>query len=303
MVAMHVLRAVIEGGHDVVGVVTQHEKNTKSIANGKESEVKKFAVENSITCLQPISLSSPEIRQSIEKLGGEIAVVAAYGNIIPQAILDIWEKGCVCVHPSLLPKNRGASPVQETILKGDSLTGTTIFLTEKKMDAGPVLSQNQLTICENETGESLLESLFLLGGQMICPTIEAYESGTLIPVPQDHSVATFTRLLKKANGEINWNEEAEVISRKVRAYIPWPGTFTFWNGKRLAIMGSKPISYQGDYIPGTVINFDDKTNMIIIAAGKSTLGISQLQLEGKRAIIATEFLGGYPSFVGANLPS
>ena len=303
VVAIHILMALTEGGHDVVGIVTQPASTTTGAGKGKDRKLFQFAVENGIPCLQPESLSAPEIRPRIEKLRGEIAVVAAYGNIIPKNILEIWEKGCICVHPSLLPKNRGASPVQETILKGDTLTGTTIFSTVEKMDAGPVLSQEQIVLSENETGESLLERLFLLGGEMICPTLKSYDNGTLTPIPQDHSEATFTSLLKKEDGEINWNEASDIISRRVRAYVPWPGTFTFWNGKRLAIISTKLINYDGDYIPGRVIDFDDKTKTIIIATGKSKLGISRLQLEGKRVITAAEFLRGYPSFIGANLPS
>ena len=302
-VATHVLRALAEGGHDIVGIITQSGKNTNITGKNKESQIQAFATQNHIPCLQPASLSSTETRQSIQDLGGEIAVVAAYGKIIPKAILEIWEKGCVCVHPSLLPKNRGASPVQETILKGETMTGTTIFLTDERMDAGPVLSQNQLLMSENDTGESLLEKLFLLGSQMICPTVESYANGSLIPVPQVHSEATFTRLLKKTDGEINWKEEPEAICRRVRAYVPWPGTFTFWNGKRLSVIGSTPINYHGDSIPGKVINFDDKTKTLVIAAGKSKLGISHLQMEGKRPITAAEFFRGYPSFLDATLPS
>jgi len=302
-VATYVLRALAEGGHNIVGIITQPGKNTNNKGKNTESPVQRFAVQNRIPCLQPASLSSKEITQNIKDLGGEIAVVAAYGKIIPKEILDIWEKGCVCVHPSLLPKNRGASPVQETILKGETLTGTTVFLTNEAMDAGPVLSQNQLQVSENDTGESLQEKLFLLGGRMICSILESYANDTLVPVPQIHSDATFTRLLKKADGEIDWEEEPEAICRRVRAYAPWPGTFTFWNGKRISIIGSMPISDPDDSVPGKVINFDDKTKMLIIAAGKSKLGISHLQIEGKRQITAAEFLRGYPSFLGALLPS
>ena len=302
-VAIHVLRALAEGGHNIAGIITQPGKNTNNTRKNEESQIQTFATQNRIPCLRPASLSSTVTRQSIQDLGGEIAVVAAYGKIIPKTILDIWEKGCVCIHPSLLPKHRGASPVQETILKGETLTGTTVFLTNERMDAGPVLSQNQFLMSEKDTGESLLEKLFLLGGQMICPALESYANGTLVPVPQVHSDATFTRLLKKTDGEINWKEEPEAICRRVRAYIPWPGTFTFWNGKRLSIMGAMPINHPSDSIPGKIINFDDKTKMLIIAAGKSKLGISHLKIEGKREITAAEFLRGYPSFLGDILPS
>ena len=138
---------------------------------------------------------------------------------------------------------------------------------------------------------------------MICPAIDSYVNCSLRPVQQDHSQATFTKLLKKKDGEINWLEEAELISRKNRAYVPWPGIFTFWKGKRLTIISARAIGAGNDHIPGQVVELDLATNHIMVATGNGMLAIDQLQLEGKRCIASAQFLRGYPSFIGTKLPS
>ena len=298
-----VLKQVIEAGHDVVGIVTQKDKSLKPLRTSKEDNVSRYASRNDIEKLQPESLNVPEVKKTIADLGGDIAVVAAYGKIIPKSILGLWEKGCFCIHPSLLPRYRGASPIQEAILQGDEVTGTSIFLVEEKMDAGPILAQKRLTVAETDTTVDLLEKLFYLGAEMVGPAIDSYISSSLLPVPQDHSQATFTKLLKKNDGAINWLEAAELISRKNRAYIPWPGIFTFWKGKRLNIISTRATGADSDHMPGQVMGLDPATNQIMVSTGNGVLAVDQLQLEGKRCVAAPQFLRGYPSFGGTTLPS
>ncbi|MEA3272416.1 MAG: methionyl-tRNA formyltransferase [Patescibacteria group bacterium] len=187
----------------------------------------------------------------------DIAVVAAYGHIIPKKILEIPKFGFLNIHPSLLPKYRGPSPIQNAILNGDKETGVSIMLLDKKMDSGPILAQKKVKINENETYETLRNRLAEIGAKLLIKTLLDYVSGKIKPKPQNHKKATYTKLLKREDGKIDWSKPAEEIERMVRAYHPWPGTWTELNGKRLKII------------------------------------LNRVQLEGKKEMSLDEFLRGY----------
>ena len=205
------------------------------------------------------------------KIRPNLIIVAAYGQILPKKILKIPKYGCLNVHPSLLPKYRGASPIQYAILNGDKKTGVTIMLMDEKMDHGPILNQQKRKINSKITYEELLKELANLGAKLLIGTIPKWIQGKIKPKPQDHSKATYTKILKKEDGKIDWTKKPEEIERQIRAFNPWPGTYTIYNKKRLKIL---------------------KTEIL-----KGRLIIKEVQLEGKRQMNFKDFLNGHPDFL------
>ena len=204
-----------------------------------DTDKKRFAEEYGIEVRQPSSLRSEAECARLESLSPEVVVVAAYGLFLPPEALEIPPLGCLNIHPSLLPRYRGPSPVVSAIINGDDETGVTVMKLDEGMDSGPLLAQARVPIAERETGPDLTRRLFDLGGSLLAKTLPGWASGSIRATPQDESQATFTTLVKKEDGEIDWTDDAERIARMVRAYEPWPGTFTHWDGKLLKILDAK----------------------------------------------------------------
>jgi len=226
-------------------------------------------------------------------------VVAAYGQILPEEVLAIPPFGCVNVHPSLLPRHRGPAPIQAAILAGDEYTGVSIMLMDKGVDSGPILSQRRVAIDPEDTAESLTRKLAEVGAQLLEETLPLWLSRSITPRPQQGD-ATYTRLLSKEEGEIDWRLPAPEIWRRVRAFQPWPGCYTRWQGKMLKVLEVLPLP-GGQAQPGLVIPLG--AGQIGIQTGDGVLRLLRVQLEGRRAMTAEEFVRGQRGLIGALLPS
>jgi methionyl-tRNA formyltransferase len=300
--AVPALEGLIKCGYQIAGVYTNPDK---AKGRGQElsiSAVKKVALENSLRIFQPATLKAPGEAQTLASMAPDLVVVAAYGQILPLEILKIPRYGCLNVHPSLLPKYRGPSPVSAAILAGDDITGVTIMLMDEGMDTGPVLAQEQVAILSEDTTGSLTQRLSKIGADLLLKTLKKWTEGAIKPVAQDNSEASYSKVLKKEDGEIDWTLSAEKIGRQVRAFQPWPGCYTYWKGKRLKVIRVTPVLDIKAGQPGRVreIQRDDGIKLGV-DTGMGVVILETLQLEGKKAMAAQEFARGQRDFIGAVL--
>lgn len=298
-----VLDATLTLGHEVVGVYTQPDKNAGRGRSALPTPVKSFAMSRGLQVFQPASFRDVEAQQELARLEPDLVVVAAYGKLLPPEVLGLPPHGCLNIHPSLLPRFRGPSPVASAILEKEEPTGATIMLLDEGMDTGPVLAARELWgWTGSTTAQQLTEKLFEMGADMMAEVLPGWLEGTISPQAQDHARATTTRKLEKADGEADWTLTAWELERRCRAFSPWPGLYTTWDGRLLKVPSASVVEGStGAGQPGTVVS--DHGFAIGVATGDGVLALSSLQLEGKRAISAGEFLRGYPEFVGATLPS
>jgi methionyl-tRNA formyltransferase len=226
-------------------------------------------------------------------------VVAAYGLILPQAVLDLAPHGCLNVHASLLPQWRGAAPITAAILAGDAQTGVTIMRMDAGMDTGDILAQRAEPIHADDTTGTLSARLAEIGAELLIEVLPRWLAGEIKPKSQDHDRATYCRLLSREDGRIDWTQPAQVIARQVRAYDPWPGTFTTWDGRRLKVLRASPrLDWTGDASPGQVVTVGGEPGVV---TGAGVLLLREVQLEGKRAMDVRTFLAGYRGFIGSRL--
>jgi methionyl-tRNA formyltransferase len=318
--AVPALEALIKGappgrllpeGYDIVTVITRPDK---PVGRGQSiifSPVKKAALAHGIPVWQPGSFKRPENREALAAYHADLYIVAAFGQILPQEVLDLPRYGTLNIHASLLPKYRGVSPISAAILHGDTEAGVTIMLIDAGIDTGPMLLKRSIQLSEDETTGSLTGKLADLGAQALLEVLPLWVSGNITPVPQDQQAASYTRMLHKEDGAINWHEPAFVLARKIRAYTPWPGAYTHWRGKLLKIHSAHTLhtpphttstATAASTIPGTVTLLQDAgRKSLAVTTGADLLAIKQLQLEGKKVMSAEEFLRGYPQIVGDNL--
>ncbi len=300
--AVPVLDALLDGGHDVVGVYTQPDRGAGRGRPVVPSPVKSRALERGLTVFQPASLRrDAAARAQMAELKPDVIVVAAYGLFLPAETLELPPLGCLNVHPSLLPRHRGPSPVPSAILAGDQDTGVTLIRLDHGMDSGPIIAQQSTPVEEAETAGALTDRLFRVGADLLLETLPGWASGEVRPRPQDESRATVSRLLKREDGEIDWSRPAIEIWRQVRAMQPWPGTFTTWKGRSLKIIEARPTdaAVTAGRAPGLVVASDGSS--IGVATADGVLKIERLQMEGRRPVAADEFLRGYHDFLGAQL--
>jgi methionyl-tRNA formyltransferase len=302
-VALPVLDALSNEGYQIVGVYTRRDRRAGRGRQMAESPVKTLALELGIPVFQPASLRSDEAALAkLIELNPDIIVVAAYGLFLPSEFLELPSLGCLNIHPSLLPRHRGPSPVATAILEGDAETGVSLMKLDEGMDSGPILAQRRSPIGEDENTESLTSRLFEMGAQLLIETLPDWADNKINAVPQDDSRVTVTRLLERADGEIDWSHPASEIARKVRAFHPWPGTFTTWNKKILKVIEAQSSSAStSDYDPGSVIQTDDRRPEVV--TGNGALTLETIQLEGRKAVAASEFILGYQDFKGSRLGS
>jgi methionyl-tRNA formyltransferase len=231
-------------------------------------------------------------------LEADAYVVAAYGKFLPDAVLTLPRLGVLNLHPSLIPKHRGPSPVATAILEGDEWSGVTAMLLDSGMDTGPILAQSDpVPVTGRDTQTTLTERLFKIGSALLPPTLDAYANGEIMPMPQDNSLATVSRLLKREDGRIDWGMTTIEIHRQVRAFDAWPGTSTTWKGQNLKIL-SALIAPEAPLSPGKVRRNSDA---LYIGTGSGQLEVQELQIEGKSRMSAETFLRGYPDIEGATL--
>ena len=295
--AVPVLSRLIETGHDIAAVYSQPDRPSGRGRKLVPTPTKRFAEERGLEARQPKSLRPEDERVALAALSPDVIAVAAYGLFLPPDALEIPPLGCLNIHPSLLPRYRGPSPVVSAILNGDAEAGVTIMKLDEGMDSGPIFAQTRVSIDEGETAPELTRRLFDVGADLLVDTLPRWSSGEVQASPQDESRATFTTLVKKEDGEIDWTDDAARIARMVRAYEPWPGTFTHWNGKLLKILDAT--SMAGDAPAGHVVELDD--GGVGIGTGDELLAVSRLQIEGRRPSDAQDFARGYPDFVGTEL--
>jgi methionyl-tRNA formyltransferase len=296
--AVPTLRALLDGPDEVAGVVCQPDRPAGRGQRLHPPPVKVLAEERGVCVYQPEKLRTGEAEHTLRDWAPDVAVVAAYGRILPAALLTLPRLGCINVHASLLPKYRGAAPIQWAILNGEETTGVTIMNMNEHMDEGDILLQDEVTIGAQETYGELQERLATLGAHTLPRALELLHAGKLEALPQDHSAATLAPLIEKEQGRINWSEPALRIARQVRAFNPWPSAFTTLDGKLLKIHRARPSGEAGQAQPGTVLRGG---NEVRVATGAGGLEIDELQLEGRKRLGAADFMRGGGLAAGARL--
>lgn len=284
------LHCLLSDGHDVVAVWTQPDKPAGRGDKMHVPPVKTFALERGLNIAQPQKIRTAESRALFGSYQADLAVVVAYGRILPAEYLTTPRLGCINVHFSLLPQYRGAAPVNWAIVNGEQKTGVTTMFIKQELDSGPILLQRETHIGSTETAPELMEKLAEMGAELLGETLNQLDE--IKPVSQDEGKATFAPLLTKADGLIDWSTNAVAIERRVRGFLPWPNEYTHWKSQRLIVWNAEPgEEAQQSAAPGEVIaaHGDD----LIVSCGESTaLRLLEVQLEGKRRMVARNFLNG-----------
>lgn len=293
--AVPVLRSLI-AHHTVIGVVTQPDRPAGRNRQVQLSPIKQAALDAGIPVFQPEKLRRTEAVETLRQWSADVYVVAAFGQILPQTVLDLPPHGSINVHASLLPRWRGAAPIQAAIRYGDHETGVTIMKMDAGLDTGPMLRQQSIPIASDETGQSLHDKLAQLGAELLTQTLPDYLAGAITPRAQDDSLMTYAPMVTKEEGNISWREPAIVIERLVRAFTPWPGTYTVWNGQQLKIHAGTV--GEGSSEVGRVIQ---TRQGIAIGTVDGLFYPAQVQLAGRKTMPIDEFVRGQSDFIGALL--
>ncbi|XXF79447.1 methionyl-tRNA formyltransferase [Myxococcaceae bacterium GXIMD 01537] len=288
------LAACFELG-DVVAVVTQPDKPKGRGQAVAISPVKALALERGVPVLQPVKLRTPPFSEELRAYAPDVCVVTAYGRILPKDVLELPAKGCVNVHASLLPRFRGAAPIQWALAHGDAETGVSLMVMDEGLDTGPVLAMRRLPVAPDETSATLHEKLSALGGALLREDLPRYLSGELKPVPQPSEGMVLAPIIKKEEGLLDFNRAAVELERRIRAFTPWPGAFTGLGGGRLKVHRARV--GQGQGAPGTVLAAGP--DGLEVACGEGSLVLLDVQPEGKRVMRAADFLMGHKLEVGA----
>ncbi|WP_320959791.1 methionyl-tRNA formyltransferase [Enterocloster bolteae] len=300
------LKALVEAGHQVIAVVTQPDKPK---GRGKEVQmtpVKIQAMEYGIPVYQPAKVREASFVEVLKGLEADVYVVTAFGQILPKAVLELPKYGCINIHASLLPKYRGAAPIQWCVIDGERETGITTMMMDVGLDTGDMLEKAVIPIEEKETGGSLHDKLSMAGGDLILSTLKKLEEGTLVRTPQTDEGTCYAKMLTKSLGDIDWNQGAVSIERLIRGLNPWPSAYTMWNGKTIKIWAADVIAGReaADFLsesgvpaetgtaPGTVVCSDKRG--LVVSTGGGLLSIRELQMEGKKRMDTPAFLRGYP---------
>lgn len=303
--AVGALQAIIEAGHQVTAVVTQPDKPK---GRGKEMQmtpVKACALTHSIPVFQPVKIKEAEAVEVLRSYQADIFVVAAFGQLLSEEILAMPKYGCVNIHASLLPKYRGAGPIQWAIIDGEKKTGITIMQMEKGLDTGDILFQKEVQIDAGETGDSLHDKLAAAGAELIVEALPKIAAGQVVPRRQNDADSCYAKMLQKSMGKIDWNMPAGKLDCLIRGLISWPGASTTCRGKNLKIWEEEPVAEEefhqqtSEWIPGTVLGVEK--DAFYVRAGEGALRILSVQLEGKKRMAVKDFLLGYPLQVGERL--
>jgi methionyl-tRNA formyltransferase len=299
--ALPTLKRLHESLHQVSAVVTQPDKPKGRGRAVVPTPVKAYAVEQGLTVWQPAKASAPEFIEQIAALKPDILVVIAYGQILKQALLDVPKQFCMNIHASLLPKYRGAAPINWAIINGDTETGVTTMKMDAGMDTGDMLLKSSMTIEPHHTAKDLHDALSEMGGELALTTLDRLEAGDLIPQPQDANLATMAPKMKKEDGLIDWNQTAETIHNRVRGLEPWPGTYTFLENKRWRLGKTETGSGENTDSPGELARVSDYG--IEVGTGEGRLILKEVQPEGKKRMDVKSFLTGHPVKPGTRLGS
>ncbi|MGI6072642.1 MAG: methionyl-tRNA formyltransferase [Lachnospiraceae bacterium] len=290
-IAAAILKRLIESEHEVIALVTQPDRGSGRGKAVQYSPAKKTALAADIPVLQPERVSDEAFLEELRALNADLHVVAAYAQKIPNAILEMTPLGCINVHPSLLPRYRGATPLNAAILNGDDVSGVTVMKMAEEMDAGDILLQGEIRLSPTETVRTLEQKAIELGGELLLETIKGLRENTIRPVKQDDTLSTYVKQIRKEDGRIDFAAlGAAVIERMIRAYEPWPGTYTYLDGKVFKIQEATVMPSESEALPGQVV-FADK-ECIGIQTAEGILVPTVVQLEGKKSMAIGEFLRG-----------
>jgi methionyl-tRNA formyltransferase len=285
------LEAILSAGHEVALVVTQPDK-PKGRGNAVQfSPVKECALEHGLLVYQPKRIREPECVEYLASFQADIFIVVAFGQILSQEILDLPKYGCVNVHASLLPKYRGAAPIQWAVINGETVSGVTTMRMDIGVDTGDMIARKEVPLAVDETGGSLFEKLADVGAKLCVETMQQIADGTAVYTPQEHDKATHTRMIHKELGHIEWSRPAEEIERLVRGLNPWPSAYTHLDGKTLKIWKTKVLSDTNEYTPGCIAAVEK--DAIWVQTGKGILALTEVQLEGKKRMPCDAFLRGF----------
>ena len=307
--AVPVLEVLLED-YPVVGVVTQPDRPSGRHRRLQPSPVCQLARQRALPLLQPTSLRDPAAQEALRAWQPDVIIVAAFGQLLPEAVLELPPAGCLNVHASLLPRWRGAAPIAAAILAGDTVTGVTIMKMDIGLDTGPILRQSSLAIDPHDTQQSLAERLSRLGADLLRSTLPDWLAGKITPQPQDEQLATYATPLNKAQGRIDWHLSAQTIARQVRACHPWPGAFTYWRGQPLRILRAAELPNTGHPSsrvhaapellgePGTLVARPEGPAVV---TGDGLLLLLEVQPAGKRPMSAADFVRGARGWQGSRL--
>lgn len=293
------LKALLDAGHEVTAVVTQPDRPKGRSGKLAASPVKETALAHGIPVLQPERIKRPEAVAALRGIEADVFVVAAYGQILSQEILDLPRYGSLNIHASLLPKYRGCSPIQHAILDGEAETGVTIMQMNAGLDTGDMLYRKKIPIAPDDTFETLHDKLMALGGEAIVEALPLLEAGKLTPEAQDDALSCYAPMIDKAMGRLDFAPDAVVLDRRIRGMTPWPGAYTFYNGKQLKIWKASPDAQPQTAAPGTITEVTRQS--VRIACGSGSLVVTELQLEGRKRMSAHDFLLGVQLRAGDKL--
>ncbi|OGC15098.1 methionyl-tRNA formyltransferase [candidate division WOR-1 bacterium RIFOXYA2_FULL_37_7] len=286
------LKTLIGVEEEIIYVISQPDRKKGRGLHLTPSPAKKLAIQNKIPVETPEKIKDETFIKKIKSLNPDLIIVAAYGKILPKQILDIPKYGAINIHASLLPKYRGAAPIQHALLNGEKETGITIMQLDEGLDTGDIILQEKLEIEPKDTSAILLDKLFAKGASLLLEAIKQIKNGTAKMIPQNDLKATYAKLITKEMGKINWAKPAEEINNQIRALTPWPSAYTFLDKKMLKIFEAAVVPLSEVRKPGEVIETKDQ---LIVACGKDSLSIIDVQLEGKRKMPIADFLKGYTS--------
>ena len=285
------LQAIVAAGHDVALVLTQPDRPAGRGMALQPSPVKKLALEKGIEVFQPLSLKDAEAQARIAAVGAEVMVVAAYGLILPQTVLDLPRFGCLNIHASLLPRWRGAAPIQRALLAGDAETGVCIMQMEAGLDTGPVLLREAFPILPDDTSATLHDRLAALGARLV---VDALEGLPLPATPQVLDGVTYAQKIGKAEAQVDWSQSAAELDRHIRAFNPFPGAQAQFGGQTVKLWRAAPVEGSGE--KGQILQVD--RNRVVVACGSGALAVSELQKAGGKRLAVREFLAGHPLKAG-----
>lgn len=297
-IALPTLERILKDGHEVVGVFTQPDRPAGRGNKLAAPPVKELALEQGLPVFQPTKIKTPEMHEHFKSLEADVAVVVAYGRILPQHLLDTPKFGCLNVHFSLLPKYRGAAPVNWAVANDEPVSGVTVMFMDAGLDTGDIAIQTECWISRDETAVTLAERLSFIGADTLGDALVQLEAGTLPRIPQNHDEASHAPILKREDGLIDWSQSAETISARIRGFQPWPGCHSLLDGARVSFWKAKPVSRAAEGVaPGTVTEISGGT--IVIACGEGALAVEELQMEGRKRISAKDFANGLRLSKGA----
>jgi methionyl-tRNA formyltransferase len=296
--ALPALRRLAGSEYELAAIYTQPDEPVGRGRRLVPTPVKSLALDRGLTVRQPASLKEAGEVTWLAGLRPDVIVVAAYGQLLPQSVLDIPRSGCINIHPSLLPRHRGPSPMAAAILAGDEVTGVSIMLMDRGMDTGPLLAQRRQPVSAEDTTETLTDALAEVGADLLMETLPLWLAGRVVPQVQDNERATYSRVVTKEDGRMDWHLPALELWRRVRAFQPWPGCYTAWEGKQIKVIQAVPLP--GDGEAGRVVQPEGVP--VGVQTGSGILGLLKVQLEGKRVVTGEEFIRGQRGFTGSLLP-